>query len=131
MSFDRRFELPTDFGDDIDLTKCENCNFECGTIGYCLDECGENYIICSLFVNKGYHVANKDWGRTPEGKIIPGVSIYKNEAKKFMAAMAKLGHKCTTYNHPLGKRYLTTVIIDNGVEPIDLALDLVNMEAIK
>ncbi len=131
MSFERRFELPTDFGDDIDLTQCENCDFECGTIGYCLDECGENYIICTLFVSKGYNIANKDWGRSPDGKLIPGVEIYRNETRKFMEAMSKLGHTCTVYNHPLGKRYLNTVIIDGGVEPIDLALDFFRMEAIK
>ena len=131
MSFDRRFELPTEYGDDIDLTKCETCDFECGTIGYCLKECGEHYIICKLFTDKGYTQANKDWGRSPEGKMIPGVEIYKNEAKKFIRAMAAMGHTCTTYNHPLGKRYLTTVIIDGGAQPIDLALDLLKMEAIR
>ncbi|WP_405296369.1 hypothetical protein [Methanobrevibacter sp.] len=131
MSFDRRFELPNFDDMDVDLTACENCDFECGTIGYCLDECGENYIICTLFMDKGYNIANKDWGRSSDGKLIPGVEIYKNQTQKFMKAMSKLGHTCTTYNHPLGKSYLNTVIIDGGVEPIDLALDFLEMEAIK
>ena len=131
MSFTARFDPPNYDGLDVDQRPCETCNFNCGEIGYCLDECGENYIICSLFVNKGYTVANKDWGRDDTGEILPGVQIYKREAKKFIKNMAKLGYSCTTYNHPLGKPYLTTVIIDGGVEPINLAGVLVAMEAIK
>ena len=131
MSFTARFDQPNYDDFDVDLSQCENCTFECGATGYCLKKHGENYIICSLFLKKGYTVANKDWGRTDTGETIPGVELYRREARRFMESMARLGHTCTTYHHPLGKRYLTTVIIDGGVEPISLAVDFLKMEALK
>lgn len=37
MSFERRFELP-DFTDDIDLSECDDCTFDCWNAGHCKEE---------------------------------------------------------------------------------------------
>ena len=41
MSFEARFEPPTDFHDEIDLSNCRNCpnrNGKCFNAGHCLWE---------------------------------------------------------------------------------------------
>ena len=108
---------------------CDGCDFECGTIGYCIKD-GENYIVSKLLYQKGYGRANIDFGFINR-KYVPGIELYKRQCKKFMENMTKLGHNCILYNHPYGKTYLSTVIIDNGVQPIELCLDLLELDVIK
>lgn len=115
---------------DINFEECETCTFECDYIGFCPNTQGINYVINSLFIEKGYTVAREDWGRTPKGEFAYGVGMYKREAKKFMKIMEKQGHTCTLYQHPKGKKSWAIVIIDNGVEPLELAKDFKKMEAI-
>lgn len=137
MSFEARFDPPTYENFDVDLTQCENCihknyDFECGQIGYCITDCGESYVVGSLLYEKGYiNQINTDFAYDENGEIVPGIEFYRPEAKKFIKNMEKLGHTCTTYNHPLGKKYLTTVIIDSGIKPISLCGEFLKLEAIK
>jgi len=120
---------PSSF-DEVDQSQCEDCNFECGTIGYCRKECGDNYIVCTLLVNKGYVQANIDFGYI-QGKNVPGVELYKRQCGKFMRNMNELGHKCTLFQHPMGRNYLATVIIDDGVQPIELCHDFLKLDVVK
>ena len=141
MSFDRRFELPT-FEEDIDLSECDTCknthNFECGTVGYCINKEGAPYIISKLLSEKGYKQPNLDWGcigitedeNNTTYKQVPGIEIYRKQVPTFIANMKKLGYECSTYSHPYGKRYLQTVIIGNGVDPLSVAHVLLKLDVI-
>ena len=130
MSVYSEYEVYPSWVDDIDLTECETCDFECGTIGYCLKESGENYIVSSLITGKGYKQCNIDFVFI-NSEFVPGVELYKRECQKFMKNLHELGHECTLHQHPLGKKYLATVIIDGGVKPIELCLDFLKLEVIK
>ncbi len=123
-----------DLQDNTEMnTDCKHCEFPCETIGYCLTKSGWDYILTSIFcMEKGYTIAREDWGRTPEGHVAYGIGMWKREAKKFMKIMEKNGHKCSMYQHENAHHGKTwaIVIIDDGVEPIDLAVDFKQMEAI-
>lgn len=123
-----------------EITECQNnCEFECGTVGYCLEECGENYIINTILDEKGYTQANIDWGRigiqedetTVVYKTVPAIEIYRRQARKFIDNMKKLGYNCSQYDHPDGKRYLTSIIIEHGINPITIAHVLLKLEVVK
>jgi hypothetical protein len=115
--------------DEVDLTSCIDCDFECGTVGYCLNECGESYIVSKLITDKGYYQCNIDTVYM-NGEFVRGVEIYKRQAKKFIANMEKLGYNCILHQHPLGKKYLATVIVE-GHDPIDLCVDFLKLEVVK
>jgi hypothetical protein len=134
MSLARRFELPNIHDCDVDQTACETCphqnyNFTCEDIGYCITDCGENYVICSILQSKGYVQANIDWAWI-NGLFYEGIELYKTDAKKFIENMKALGYGSTLYHHPLQKNYLCTVIIDNH-RPIELAHILTKLDVIK
>ena len=128
---------PSEF-DEVDLSQC-GCDFECGTVGYCLKTYGREYIISKLLSDKGYKQANLDWGRIgiseDEGKVtykhVPGIELYRRQVPKFIANMKQLGYDCSTYTHPLGKRYLQTVIIENGIDPITIAHEFLKLDVVK
>lgn len=136
MSFTARFEPPTISELDVDLSQCETCKhknyaFTCGQIGYCITDCGEGYVVGSILCEeKGYCQCNIDFVFR-NGKNIPGVELYKRETKKFIDGLNKLGHTCELYQHPCGKKYLATVIIDGGVKPISLCHEFLKLEAVK
>lgn len=132
MSFDRRFELPTDEF-DVDLTQCETCkhknyDFECGQIGYCITSCGEGYVIGSILQEKGYGQCNVDWFRIDD-LFYEGLELYTRECKKLMKNLQKLGYTSTLHHHPLQKKYLSTLIID-GYKPIELCHVFMKMDVI-
>ena len=132
MSFDRRFELPTDEF-DVDLTQCETCkhknyDFECGQIGYCITSCGEGYVIGSILQEKGYSQCNIDWFRIDD-LFYEGLELYTRECKKLMKNLQKLGYNSTLHHHPLQKKYLSTLIID-GYKPIELCHVFMKMDVI-
>ena len=132
MSFDRRFELPTDEF-DVDLTQCETCkhknyDFECGKIGYCITDCGEGYVIGSILQEKGYGQCNIDWFRIDD-LFYEGLELYTRECKKLMKNLQKLGYTSTLHHHPLQKKYLSTLIID-GYKPIELCHVFMKMDVI-
>ena len=127
MSIYSEREVYPSWYDEIDTRQCENCNFECGTIGFCLKDCGENYIVSTIVTRKGYRQCNIDLVFR-NGENVPGVEIYKRQSQKFMSNLHELGHTCELYQHPLGKKYLSTIIIDGGVNPIDLCLDFLKLE---
>lgn len=132
MSFDRRFELPTDEF-DVDLTQCETCkhknyDFECGQIGYCITSCGEGYVIGSILQEKGYGQCNIDWFRIDD-LFYEGLELYTCECKKLMKNLQKLGYTSTLHHHPLQKKYLSTLIID-GYKPIELCHVFMKMDVI-
>ena len=130
MSIYSQYEVYPSWVDEIDTRQCEDCTFECGTIGYCLKDCGENYIVSQLITSKGYRQCNIDYIYL-NGETVPGVEIYKRQAQKFMDNLHELGHKCEMIQHPFGKNYLATIIIDNGINPIELSLDFLKLEVIK
>ena len=116
--------------DEVDLSRCEDCDFECGQVGFCVKDCGENYIVSTLLIQKGYKQANIDFGFIGR-KYAPGIELYHRQCGKFMENMNRLGHKCTLYHHPMGKKYLSTVIVDDGVDPIELVLDILKLDVVK
>lgn len=120
---------PSSF-DDVDLTNCENCNFECGTIGYCLKECGENFIVSSILEGKGYRQANIDF-QVINGRILSCIELYTRQCPVFMDNMLALGYDSILYHNPRGKNYLSHVIIENGMAPIDLCLTFMELEEIQ
>lgn len=130
MSIYSQYEVYPSWVDEIDTSECEDCTFECGTIGYCLKDCGENYIVSKLITSKGYCQCNIDYVYL-NGETVPGVEIYKRQSQKFMDNLHELGHKCEMIQHPFGKKYLATIIIDNGINPIELSLDFLKLEVIK
>lgn len=132
--YDSRVVYPPEF-DEVDLSKCETCkhtnyDFECGDIGYCITSCGENYVIVSLLQEKGYVKQINTDSFPKNGKVFFGIEMYKSEAKIFMENMTRLGHTCTTHNYPIGKNYLTTVLIDGGVNPIELCGEILKLDVI-
>ena len=139
MSFDRRFEPPTNL--DIDTTLCNSCNpdYECGTVGHCLQKEGAPYIISEILSEKGYNQPNLSWGyigiQVDETKTIyqevPGIEIYRRQVPKFIANMKRLGYNCSTYTHAYGKKYLQTVIIENGIDPMSIAHEFLKLEVVK
>lgn len=134
MSFNRRFELPDYEFEDIDLTECQTCkhknyDFECGQIGYCITKCGEGYVVGSLLHEKGYGQANIDWAHI-DGVFCEGIELYNEECRKLMQNLKKLGYNSTLYHHPLQKKYLSTVIIENH-RPIELSHILMKLDVIK
>lgn len=133
MSFDRRFELPN-YNEDVDLTKCETCkhknyNFACGQIGYCITDCGESYVVGMLLRKKGYGQANIDWAHI-NGVFHEGIELNNRECKKLITNLKKLGYSSLLYHHPLQKKYLSTVIIDN-YRPIELCHIFTKLDVIK
>lgn len=132
MSFDRRFELPTNEF-DVDLTQCETCkhknyDYTCGDIGYCITSCGEGYVIGKILQEKGYGQCNIDWFRIDD-LFLEGLELYTRECKKLMKNLQKLGYTSTLHHHPLQKKYLSTVIID-GHKPIELCHVFMKMDVI-
>lgn len=132
MSFDRRFELPTDEF-DVDQTQCLTCehknhDFECGQIGYCITSCGEGYVIGSILQEKGYGQVNIDWFKIDD-LFYEGIELSNPECKKLMKNLSKLGYTSTLHHHPLQKQYLSTVIID-GHNPIELCHVFMKMDVI-
>ena len=115
---------------EVDLTQCIGCTFECGTVGYCVKECGAGYIISTLLEEKGYRQANLDHFLYL-GKIITGIELYKRQCQKFMENMKRLGYTCTLVHHALQKNYLSTVVIGNGENPIDVAHLFLDLDVIK
>jgi len=137
MSFTQNYGSIPSLPEEPDTSEC-GCDFECGTVGYCLKKCGANYIISKLLSDKGYKQPNLDWGRIgiseDEGKTIyttvPGIEMYRRQVQKFIANMKQLGYDCSTYTHPLGKRYLQTVIIENGIDPITIAYEFLKLDVV-
>ena len=132
MSFERRFELP-DHTDEVDLTKCENCqhknyDYTCGDIGYCITDCGEGYVIGSILMEKGYGQVNMDWFKIDD-TIYDGLELSKRECRKLMENLQRLGYSSTMHKHALQKRSLCTVIIDN-YSPIELAHIFMKLDVI-
>ena len=115
--------------DEIDTTECENCTFECGTIGYCIKTCGESYILNAIFTSKGYTQCNLDWGRRSDGKPVNGISLFRREADKFIKNMQELGYLCVKYDHIFQKKYMSTIIIE-GYDPSDLFLVFLKLDVI-
>ena len=130
MSIYSEREVYPSWFDEVDTKQCENCNFPCGTIGFCLKDCGENYIVSKLITDKGYYQCNIDMVYM-NGENLFGCEIYKRQAKKFMDNLHELGHTTELIQHPYGKKYLATVIIDGGVNPIELCLDFLKLEVVK
>lgn len=132
MSFDRRFELPTDEF-DVDQTECETCkhknyDFACGQIGYCITSCGEGYVIGKLLEEKGYGQVNPDWFKIDD-IFYEGLELYNRECKKLMENLQKFGYNSTIHHHPLQKKYLSTIVID-GHKPIELCHIFMKLEGI-
>lgn len=116
---------------EMDQSEC-GCDYECGTVGYCLKECGESYIINTLLADKGYRQANYSFGYLPGEKTpVPGIELYKRQAKKFINNMKQLGYDCTVYHPPMGKKYLDVVIIENGIDPMSVAHEFLKLDVIK
>jgi len=112
----------------VDL-QCGGCDFECGTVGFCLKECGENYIILRLLIDKGYIHANLDYCRLNDEKVT-GIELYKRQSKRFIENMNRLGYTCSIVPHEYQKKHLCTVVID-GENPIDIAYDFLKLDVIK
>lgn len=132
MSFDRRFEIPNP--DDVDQTQCETCihknyQFACGQIGYCITTCGESYVVGTLLHEKGYGQCNLDWFNI-QGIMYEGIELTNRECRKLMQNLHELGYPSTLHHHPLQKRALSTVIVDN-YKPIELCHVFQELEAIK
>lgn len=107
---------------------CTECDFECETVGYCLPECGENYIILMVFIEKGYDQANLDHCRL-NGEKVTGIEIYKKYSKRFIENMNRLGYTCRIVPHEYQKKHLCTVVVD-GENPIDLAPEFLKLDVI-
>ena len=93
---------------------CYNCTRDCeGILSYVFknpeDNSHANFLISSIIEDKGYY--NVNYSHTVyKGKLEPCISLYKQEAGKFMSNMIELGYQITfTWNR--AKNYLTDIII--------------------
>lgn len=122
---------PSFFDDtrDIELN-CDECTFECGLIGYCIKECGGNYIINTLLENKGYKHVNLDY-IIFKRECVPCIQMYTRQCKKFIDDLERLGYSGVMFHHPRGKAYLSHVIIDGGVDPVELCDVFLDLEMVK
>lgn len=131
MSFARRFELPA-HTEDVDLS-CQTCkhtqyDFECGQIGYCIEECGEVYVVSSLLNEKGYGQVNLDWVLV-DGEYCEGIELYNRECKKLAKNLKQLGYNVVIRHHPMQKKYLSTVFISSH-RPIELCHIFMKLDVI-
>lgn len=122
--------------DEMYPTSCYTCSNDCmGVIPHIFknyeDNSHANFLISNIIEDKGYYLA-KYSHVIHNGNLEPCISLYNNEAVKFMHNMIKLGYQIT-FEKNNSKNYLTDVIIkkDNMVmDPKDLIYVFRQLEVI-